>query len=87
MAVTIWCGLKPGEYNSEEVGIPHIIGASNFASGSVSIVRWTPKPQVITEIEDLLLTCKGTVGEIAVNDFGYNLIARQIMAIRNIYKM
>jgi len=33
----------------------------------------------------LLLTCKGTVGELAFNDFGNAHIARQIMAIRNTY--
>ena len=79
--------LKPDEYNSEVDGIPYITGASNFANGSVSIVRWTHKPQVISEIGDLLLTCKGTVGEIAVNDFGNAHIARQVMAIRNIYNL
>lgn len=36
---------------------------------------------------DLLLTCKGTIGEIAHNNFGEAHIARQIMAIRNIYSL
>lgn len=33
----------------------------------------------------MLLTCKGTVGELAFNDFGNAHIARQIIAIRNTY--
>jgi len=51
------------------------------------LVRWTPAPQVITQKGDLLLTCKGTIGEIAFNDFGDAHIARQIMALRNIYDL
>ena len=79
--------LAPSEYNSNSEGIPYITGASNFSNGSVAISRWTTTPQVISETGDLLLTCKGTVGEIAFNDFGNAHIARQIMAIRNIFNL
>ena len=79
--------LSPNDYNDTEDGIPYITGASNFINGKVSLVRWTPKPQVITNYGDLLITCKGTIGEIAINDFGEAHIARQIMAIRNIYNL
>lgn len=65
----------------------HILGASNFKNCHISLVRWTPVPQVITRRGDLLLTCKGTIGEIAHNNFGEAHIARQIMAIRNIYSL
>ena len=33
------------------------------------------------------MTCKGTIGEIAYNNFGEAHIARQIMAIRNNYSL
>ena len=79
--------LSPSDYNGTEDGIPYITGASNFINGKVSLVRWTPKPQVITNYRDLLITCKGTIGEIAINDFGEAHIARQVMAIRNIYNL
>lgn len=79
--------LSPSEYNVESNGIPYITGASNFENGHVSLVRWTPVPQVLTHKGDLLLTCKGTIGEIALNNFGEAHIARQIMAIRNIYNL
>ena len=79
--------LSPSDYNDTEDGIPYITGASNFINGKVNLVRWTPKPQVITYYGDLLMTCKGTIGEIAINDFGEAHIARQIMAIRNIYNL
>ena len=79
--------LSPSEYNDKNDGIPYITGASNFKNGHISLVRWTPVPQVITRRGDLLLTCKGTIGEIAHNNFGEAHIARQIMAIRNIYSL
>lgn len=77
--------LSPLEYNSDKTGIPYITGASNFIDGKIAIVRWTDSPQVLTRIGDLLFTCKGTIGEIAFNDFGSAHIARQIMAIRNTF--
>ena len=79
--------LSPSEYNYKNDGIPYITGASNFRNGHISLVRWTTVPQVITRRGDLLLTCKGTIGEIAHNNFGEAHIARQIMAIRNIYSL
>ena len=67
--------------------MPYITGASNFFNGTVTISRWTNTPQVITKSGDLLITCKGTVGEMAFNIFGEAHIARQIMAMRNIYNL
>ena len=79
--------LSPSEYNDKNDGIPYITGASNFRNGYISLVRWTTVPQVITRRGDLLLTCKGTIGEIAHNNFGEAHIARQIMAIHNNYSL
>ena len=79
--------LSPSEYNADCAGIPYITGASNFIDGEVELVRWTTSPQVKTETGDLLLTCKGTVGEMAFNTFGCAHIARQIMAIRNTFDL
>ena len=77
--------LSSSEYNADRMGIPYITGASNFMDQKIEITRWTLFPQVITDIGDLLITCKGTIGEMAFNDFGEAHIARQIMAIRNRY--
>ena len=79
--------LAPHEYNSQKTGVPYITGASNFQDGTIELTRWTTSPQVITETGDLLLTCKGTVGEMAFNNFGTAHIARQIMAIRNTFDL
>ena len=73
--------LAPDDYNDEENGIPYITGASNFMNGQIGYYRWTTKPQVVSNYGDLLLTCKGTVGELAINTVGRVHIARQIMAI------
>lgn len=79
--------LSPSEYNADGIGIPYITGATNFLDGKVELVRWAESPQVLTEIGDLLLTCKGTIGEMAFNDFGAAHIARQVMAVRNMYDL
>ncbi len=79
--------LALSEYNADGAGIPYITGASNFINGKVELVRWTTSPQVITEIGDLLFTCKGTIGKMAFNDFGSAHVARQIMAIRNHFNL
>lgn len=73
--------LEPDKYNANHNGIPYITGASNFDKGTLLINRWTPKPGSVSRIGDLLITCKGTVGELAFNTIGDIHIARQIMAI------
>ena len=78
--------LQKQDYNDKKKGIPYITGASNFINNKVLIERWTEKPQVITKIGDLLITCKGTVGKISYNMFGDAHIARQVMAIRNTFE-
>lgn len=74
--------LRPEEYNSNNLGIPYITGASKFSEGNILINRWTTSPKSISIKNDILLSCKGTVGEIAINSYEKAHIARQIMAIR-----
>ncbi len=57
-------------------------GASNFNHGQLIVNRWTERPKRESNKGDLLFTCKGTVGEMAINSFERAHIARQIMAIR-----
>lgn len=61
---------------------PYITGASQFNNDKLIINRWTNNPLVLSTINDLLITCKGTIGEIAFNNIGDIHIARQVMAIR-----
>lgn len=67
------------------IGIPYLTGASNFQNGQVTTNRYTDKPTVISIKGELLITVKGTIGEMAFNPFEQAHIARQIMAIQSIY--
>lgn len=75
--------MTPDKYNSDEKGIPYITGASNIDNGKVIINRWTENPRAFAYKGDLLLTCKGTVGTMAILEEPEVHIARQIMAIRS----
>ena len=77
--------MSPDKYNSNNKGIPYITGASNFINSILNINRWTEYPTTISDKGDLLITCKGTIGEMAYNNVGVIHIARQVMAIRSLY--
>lgn len=62
--------------------VPYITGASQMIEGCLVLNRWTEVPVVISHKNDVLLSCKGTVGKLALNTCGDIHIARQIMAIR-----
>ncbi len=68
--------------DSVKEGIPYITGASNFLDSIITTSRFTEFPTVISEKKDILITVKGTVGELAFNPYYKAHIARQIMAIR-----
>ena len=75
--------MTPDKYNASNKGIPYITGASNIDNGEVIINRWTEYPKAVAYKGDLLLTCKGTVGTMAILEAPEVHIARQIMAIRS----
>ena len=74
--------LSIGEYNNQKKGIPYITGASNFEKNYLKINRWTEQPKVLAYMNDLLLTCKGTIGTTTILKEEKVHIARQIMALR-----
>ncbi len=74
--------LEPDKYNNKESGIPYITGASNIEKGKIKITRWTNSPMVVSKKDELLITCKGTIGTMAYNNIGDIHIARQIMSIK-----
>ena len=78
--------LPPEKYNSKNLGIPYITGASQFETGSLYVNRWTESPVVISHKGDFLFTCKGTIGSTAFNNIGDIHIARQVMAVSSIGK-
>ncbi len=74
--------LKLFEINNEANGIPYITGASAIKEKKIVINRWTTKPIVISQKNDILITCKGTIGKVVINYTGDIHIARQIMNIK-----
>ena len=76
--------FPPSGYNDRQDGIPYITGASNMDNGKLIVNRWTPSPSSIAQQGDLLITCKGTVGEMVIMTIPQAHVARQIMAIRSV---
>ena len=87
--VTLLSGrdLESNNCNSNREGIPYLIGASNIVDGKINITRWTTKPLVISKRGDILISCKGTIGEVVTNVIGEIHIARQFMAIQTLPKV
>jgi len=75
--------LEPALCNTEHRGIPYLVGASCIEGNAISVYRWTEYPEVVAKRDDVLLSCKGTVGEVLLNTLGDVHIARQFMAIRS----
>ena len=87
--VTLLSGrdLESNDCNSNREGIPYLIGASNIVDSKINITRWTTKPLVISKRGDILISCKGTIGEVVTNVIGEIHIARQFMAIQTLPKV
>ena len=69
--------------NDEGIGIPYILGASNLDNNSFAVERWIEKPQVVAEKGDILLSVKGTIGKLYIQQEDKINLSRQIMAIRS----
>ncbi|MGI1837430.1 restriction endonuclease subunit S [Lactococcus garvieae] len=79
--------LKSSDFQENNLGkVPYLTGATNFSNGKIMTSRSTNFPSVLSIKDDLLITVKGTVGEMAYNPFEKAHIARQIMAIRSFEK-
>lgn len=76
--------LQPDKYSDNNIGIPYFTGASNFQNGDLVINRYTSSGTSMAYNGDLLLTCKGTIGEMAFMYIEKAHIARQIMSISKI---
>ena len=83
--VSLYSGrdLEAARCNAEHRGIPYLVGASCIDNQNISVYRWTENPEVVAKINDTLLSCKGTVGEVILNQLGDVHIARQFMSIRS----
>lgn len=68
--------------NYRENSIPYLTGASNIENDNVIINRYTDTPTSTAVKEDILLTCKGTIGTSIILKEEIVHIARQFMAIK-----
>jgi len=81
--------FTPDKYSDAQIpnAIPYLTGASNIENGTVIINRWTDQARAIAHKNELLVTCKGTVGAMAFLPIQEAHIARQIMAISTLGDM
>lgn len=74
--------LKPSEYSESNIGVPYITGASNISNENKIIInRYTNKKYVNSHLNDVLLSCKGTIGRTVTNNTSDMHIARQFVAL------
>lgn len=67
--------------NDIGVGIPYVMGASNFVETTLNIERWIETPEVVSPPGSLLLTVKGTIGKLHVQKEEKLNLSRQVMAL------
>ena len=84
ISLTSGTDLKPEEYSTENIGIPYITGASNITNNNQIIInRFTYKKYINSHYDEILLSCKGTIGKIVNNYIGEVHVARQFMSIKS----
>ena len=84
ISLTSGTDLTPEEYSPDNIGVPYLTGASNISEdNSIIINRYTNTRYVNSHKDEILLTCKGTIGKIAINQIGDIHVARQFMSIKS----
>lgn len=68
--------------NSDMIGIPYVMGASNMTNNGLIIERWVKNPTVIGIKEDIMISVKGTVGKLEIINLDEVHLSRQVMSIR-----
>lgn len=68
--------------NSNNLGIPYIMGASNMTEKGLVIERWVENPTVIGLKDDVMISVKGTVGKVEIISLEKVHLSRQVMSIR-----
>ncbi len=84
ITLTSGTDLSQNDYSNKNIGIPYITGASNIDENNKIIInRYTSCKHVNSRKNEILLSCKGTIGKIAINSIGDIHIARQFMSIKS----
>lgn len=91
----VWCRLgelielisgqhiEANDYNEKGVGLPYLTGPSDFGVISPIFSRWSEKPKVLAQKDDILITVKGSgVGKLNILHESNVAIGRQLMAVR-----
>ena len=84
ISLTSGTDLAPQEYSSSNIGVPYLTGASNISNKSEIIInRYTKEKYINSHLDEILLSCKGTIGKIVKNNIGNCHVARQFMSIKS----
>lgn len=84
ISLTSGTDLAPEEYSSNNIGIPYLTGASNISNKNEIIInRYTARKYINSHLNEILLSCKGTIGKIVTNNIGEVHAARQFMSIKS----
>lgn len=84
ISLTSGTDLAPQEYSSSNIGVPYLTGASNISSKNEIIInRYTKEKYINSHLDEILLSCKGTIGKIVKNNIGNCHVARQFMSIKS----
>lgn len=73
-------------YNTENIGWPLIAGAGDFKNGVVKVGKYTSAPTKISEVNDILISIRASIGDKVWVDKGYCL-GRGVSAIRATQKI
>ncbi|MCU7548141.1 restriction endonuclease subunit S [Chitinophagaceae bacterium LB-8] len=77
--------IEAHDYNEVGVGVPYLTGPSDFGDLKPVFTRWTEKPKVFAQKDDILITVKGSgVGKLNLLHEDNVAIGRQLMAIRTV---
>ena len=84
ISLTSGTDLESSEYSIKDVGVPYLTGASNIDDNlDIVVNRYTNFKYVNSHKDEILLTCKGTVGKVVQNTIGDVHVARQFMSIKS----
>lgn len=84
ISLTSGTDLRPQEYSSDNIGVPYLTGASNISNKNEIIInRYTNERFINSHLDEILLSCKGTIGKLVRNNIGDCHVARQFMSIKS----
>ncbi len=76
--------IVTSDYNNNGIGNPYLTGPSDFGIKHPHFTKYTTKPKVLAQKEDILITVKGSgIGKLNVLHENNVAIGRQLMAIRS----